>query len=65
MKPNEPMEQLDPVVDRVREVRRALVKECSYDLARLADYLRSLESRHPERLWSKDDVARERTLRRP
>jgi len=47
---NNPEPKLDPVVDRVREARDRLARECDYDLGTLIRMLRDREARHSERL---------------
>jgi len=39
---------LDPVVDRVRESRRALAEACNFDVDRMADLFEQMEAQHPE-----------------
>lgn len=41
---------LDPVVDRVREARRALAEACDFDVRKMADLFRRMEAQHPERV---------------
>ncbi len=42
--------KLDPVVDRVRNARDRLARECDYDLGALIRMLRDREAGHSERL---------------
>jgi hypothetical protein len=41
---------LDPIVDRTRQAREALAKECDYDLGKMAELFKSMEAEHPERV---------------
>ncbi len=41
---------LDPVVERTRQAREALLREYDYDLNKLIDLFRSLEAQHPQRV---------------
>ena len=47
MNPNEP---IDPVVNRTRHAREALAKKCDFDLDKMYELLRTMQSRHPERV---------------
>lgn len=46
----------DPLLDEVREMRRQLIERFDGDLDRLAEYLREIERRHPERVIRRDDA---------
>lgn len=41
---------LDPVVDRVRESRRALAESCDFDVDKMADLFERMQAEHPERV---------------
>ena len=41
---------LDPVVDRTRQAREALARECGYDLDKMAELFKSMQAEHPERV---------------
>lgn len=41
---------LDPVVDRVRAIRRQIAEECEFDVHKLAELLRRSQAQHPERV---------------
>ncbi len=43
-------ESLDPIVERTREAREALVKQYDYDLDRLMELFKSMQAEHPERV---------------
>jgi hypothetical protein len=40
----------DPLIDEVREVRRAVIGECGNDLRKLVEDLRKIERAEPERV---------------
>jgi hypothetical protein len=40
----------DPVVERVRQARRALAKECDYDIDKMFELFKSMQAQHPERV---------------
>jgi hypothetical protein len=43
-------EVLDPVVERTRQAREALARQCGYDVDRLMDLFKSMQAEHPERV---------------
>jgi hypothetical protein len=43
-------EILDPIVERTREAREALMKQYNYDLDRLMDLFKSMQAEHLERV---------------
>lgn len=45
-------DSLDPVVARTRQAREAVARECGYDLDRMVELFRSMQSQHPERVRS-------------
>ena len=42
-------EALDPVVERTRQAREALARQCGYDVKKLAELFKSRQAEHPER----------------
>jgi hypothetical protein len=43
-------EALDPVVERTRQAREALARQCGYDVDKMAELFRALQAEHPERV---------------
>ena len=48
----------DPLVDEVREVRRAIFEECGNDLDRLFAFLRQVQDQHASRVVRETPRAR-------
>ena len=44
----------DPLIDEVREMRRQLIERFDGDLDRLAEHLREIERRYPDRMIRRD-----------
>ncbi len=44
------MSRDDPVVERVRAVRRKIVEECGDDIHALGEWIRKVQAEHPERV---------------
>jgi hypothetical protein len=47
MNGNEP---LDPVVERTRQAREALARQCGHDADKMMELYRSMQAEHPERV---------------
>ena len=45
-------ETVDPVVDRIRQAREALARQCDYDLDKMVELFKSMQARHPDRVRS-------------
>ncbi len=40
----------DPIVQRVREARKAIIARCGGDMRRIFDYLKQIEAAHKDRV---------------
>ncbi len=50
----------DPIVEEVRQAREKILAEVGGDLRKLADRLRQMQLRHPERIVTLEEVRRRR-----
>jgi len=55
---------VDPVVARTRQAREALARQCDYDLDKMAELFKSMQTQHPDRVRSPQPSGRGATTKR-
>ncbi len=50
----------DPIVEEIHEIRRKMLEECGGDMDELFERIQAAETRHPDRLVTREEFLRRR-----